>query len=68
MTIKIIIRKNEYFLEPSKNLSVKSAMAQLDILPESFLAIRNGEILTEHEPLRDGDTVKLIPVISGGKL
>lgn len=68
MAIKIIIRQIEYFLEPSKNLSVKSAMAQLNILPESFLAIRNGEMLTEHEPLRDGDTVKLIPVISGGKL
>ena len=68
MAIKIIIRKNEYYLEPSKNLSVKSAMAELNILPESYLAIREGEILTEHESLRNGDIVKLIPVISGGAL
>ena len=68
MAIKIIIRKNEYFLAPSKNLSVRSAMAELNILPESYLAIRDGEILTEHEPLRNGDIVKLIPVISGGEL
>ena len=66
MTIKIIIRDNEYLLEPSKNLSVKRAMVQLNILPESYLAIRDGELLTEHEPLRNGDTIKLIPVISGG--
>lgn len=66
MAIKIIIRNNDYFIEPSKNLSVKAAMAQLNILPESYLAIREGEILTEHEPLRNGDIVKLIPVISGG--
>ena len=68
MAIKIIIRKNEYYLEPSKNLSVKRAMAELNILPESYLAIRDGEILTEHESLRNGDIVKLIPVISGGAL
>lgn len=66
MAIKIIIRNNDYFIGPSKNLSVKGAMAQLNILPESYLAIREGEILTEHEPLRNGDIVKLIPVISGG--
>jgi sulfur carrier protein ThiS len=66
MSIKLIIRNEEHFLEPMKNLSVKKAMEHLEILPEAYLAIRNGEILVEHEHLLDGDIIKFIPVISGG--
>jgi sulfur carrier protein ThiS len=66
MSIKLIIRKEEYIIEPAKNLSVKKAMEHLNILPEAYLAVRNGEILIEHEHLHDGDIIKFVPVISGG--
>jgi sulfur carrier protein ThiS len=64
MTIKLILRKDEYFLE--KNLSLKQALKELGLLPESYLAMRNGEVLTEDQILREGDVINLIAVISGG--
>ena len=36
------------------------------ISPQAVLAVRNGQLITEDEMLRDGDVVELISVISGG--
>ncbi len=65
MTIKLILRKKEYELE-GKTITVKEAMEQLDLSPEMYLLVRNGELLTERDVLRDGDLVKIVAVISGG--
>jgi sulfur carrier protein ThiS len=35
-------------------------------VPESVIAIRDGEMITDDEVLRSGDVVKLVAVISGG--
>lgn len=66
MPIKFIIRKKEYSLE-EKAIQVKLALKQLDLSPESYLLVRDGELLNENDLLRDGDIVKVIAVISGGK-
>jgi sulfur carrier protein ThiS len=42
------------------------ALKKSNILPESVIATRNGELLTEDEILKDGDEVVLVSVISGG--
>jgi sulfur carrier protein ThiS len=47
-------------------MTLLSSLTKLEILPETVLAIRNGEMLTEDEILRDGETINLIEVISGG--
>lgn len=65
MSIKFIIRKKEYFLE-EKAIQVKLALKQLELSPESYLLVREGELLNENDVLRDGDTIKVIAVISGG--
>jgi sulfur carrier protein ThiS len=44
-----------------------SALRKSDIVPESVIATRDGEMILEDEILKDGDVVKLISVISGGK-
>ena len=65
MAIKLILRKKEYELE-GKTLKVKQALQQLDLSPEAYLLVRNGELLNENDVLRDGDVVKIVAVISGG--
>ena len=62
--ITINYRKEVYIFQ--KTLSVKQVFENLDLSPESHLMIRAGEMLTEKDRLKDGDVVKVIPVISGG--
>ena len=66
MTIKIIIRKKEIELEYSNYFTVNKALKQLELLPEAYLVVRDGELLVEKDLLNDGDTIKLVPVVSGG--
>jgi sulfur carrier protein len=64
MAVKMILRKKEYELEAKGTL--KDALKQLNLSPEAYLAMRNGEMITEDEVLKDGDVIQLIAVISGG--
>ena len=66
MAIIFILRKQEIPLEIEKTLMVKEALERLGYSCETHLVVRDGELLNDNEPLRDGDRVKLIPVISGG--
>ncbi|MFH2040050.1 MAG: MoaD/ThiS family protein [Chloroflexota bacterium] len=62
--VTVKIRDNVFEIRPG--MTLLSSLTELDILPETVLAIRNGEMLTEDEILRDGETINLIEVISGG--
>jgi sulfur carrier protein ThiS len=66
MAIIFILRKQEIALEIEKPLMVKEALERLGYSGETHLVVRDGELLNENEHLRDGDRVKLVPVISGG--
>ena len=66
MTVKLILRDKEVEVKPGMNLL--DSLRKADILPESVIATRNGEMILEDEILKDGDVVKLIAVISGGNL
>jgi sulfur carrier protein ThiS len=66
MTVKVILKNKEILIEDTKNLTVSKVLKKLGLLPETYLCIRNGELLTESEMVRNGDTIRLIPVISGG--
>ena len=65
MPITLVLRKKEYQLEGT--LTVREALEKLALSPETHLVVRNGELLNEREPLKNGDQVKLVPVISGGR-
>jgi sulfur carrier protein len=52
--------------EARPGMTVRHTLEKLDIEPESVLATRGGELLTDDEILNDGDEVKLVAVISGG--
>ena len=62
--VKLILRNNEYEVKPG--MTLLSALEKIDVIPESVIATRNGEMILEDEILKDGDVVKLIAVISGG--
>ncbi len=64
MAITLIVRKQEYQIEGT--VTVKEALHQLGLSTETHLAVKDGTLINENEVLRDGDTVKLVAVISGG--
>ncbi|MCA1900529.1 MAG: MoaD/ThiS family protein [Chloroflexi bacterium] len=64
MIAKLILRDKVY--EVKAGMSLLSALRKIDVLPESVIAVRDGEMITDDEILRPGDEVKLVAVISGG--
>ena len=64
MPVKLILRDKEYEVKPG--MTLLSALQKNNILPESVIATRAGEMILEDEILKDGDVIKLIAVISGG--
>ena len=64
--VKLILRETEYEVKPG--MTLLSSLEKCNILPESVIATRNGEMILEDEILKDGDVVKLVAVISGGSV
>ena len=64
MSVKLFLRDKVVEVKPGMNLL--SSLQKADILPESVIATKNGELILEDEILKDGDEVRLISVISGG--
>ena len=63
--VKLILRNKEYEVKPG--MTLLSALHKIDVVPESVIATREGEMILEDEILKDDDVVKLIAVISGGQ-
>ncbi len=64
MPVILIYRKQK--LEIEGTITVRDALKQLGLSPESHLVIRNGELLNENDTLRNGEEVKIVSAISGG--
>jgi sulfur carrier protein len=64
MVAKLILRDKVYEVRPG--MSLLDALKKNNIVPESVIAVRDGEMITDDEILRPGDEIKLIAVISGG--
>ena len=47
-------------------MTLLSALEHIDVLPESVIATREGEMILEDEILHDQEVIKLVAVISGG--
>ena len=62
--VKLILRDKEYEVKPG--MTLLSALQKIEVVPESVIATRQGEMILDDEILKDGDVVKLIAVISGG--
>jgi sulfur carrier protein len=64
--VKLILRNKEYEVKPG--MTLLSALQKISVIPESVIAIRDGEMILDDEILKDGDVVKLVAVISGGSM
>ncbi len=64
MTVKLTFRDKEHEVKPG--MTLLDSLKKINMLSESVIATRNGEMILDDEILKDGDVVKLIAVISGG--
>jgi sulfur carrier protein ThiS len=62
--VTLQLRDQEFQVRPG--MALIDALKKIGILPESVLATRAGQLITEDELLLDGQVIKLISVISGG--
>jgi sulfur carrier protein ThiS len=62
--VKLVLRKKE--IEVKAGMTLLSALEKAQILPETVLATRDGELILEDEILKDGEVIRLVAVISGG--
>jgi sulfur carrier protein ThiS len=63
---KLILRNKEF--EVRAGMTLLAALKKINVVPESVIATKNGEMILEDEILKDGDLIKLIMVISGGSM
>ena len=64
MTVKLILRDKEF--EVKSGMTLLDSLKKLNIVPESVIVTRAGEMILDDEILKDGEVVRLIAVISGG--
>ena len=64
MPVKLTYRDKKFEL-PS-GMTVRDAIKKVGLSPETILATRKGQLLTDDELLREDDQIKLVAVISGG--
>lgn len=64
MTVKLVLRGKEH--EVKAGMTLLDSLRRANILPESVLAVRNGQMIVEDEILREGEVIRLVAVISGG--
>lgn len=62
--VLVTLRKQKWEVEPGK--SARKIMEELDLNPENFLTIRNGDLVDDSVRLQAGDHLRLVAVISGG--
>jgi sulfur carrier protein len=61
-----IIKTREKELTDRGNRPLYRIMQDLNLSPQAYLAVRNGELLTGDDRIEDGDVVELVSVVSGG--
>jgi sulfur carrier protein ThiS len=64
-TTATLVLRGERFEAPS-GMTIRSALQRHGISPESVIATRDGQMVTDDEHLAPGDEIKLVAVISGG--
>jgi len=67
MKIKIYLEREAKELEIEFNgKNIKDLLKQLNLDWSRFVIVKNGEIVTEDEEIKEGDYIKILDVVSGG--
>ncbi len=64
--MKVVLRNPRRELELDGVRRVSDLFKRLELVSESYLAIREGELLTTDDTVAHEDVIELRPVISGG--
>ena len=64
--MRVRLRNPDREVEVSGPKTVRSLLAELDIVPEAVLVIRDATLLTRDEALNETDELEVRPVLSGG--
>ena len=64
--MKVKLRNPDRTLDVSGPKTVQALLAELQIVPEAVLVIRDATLLTRDEALQESDEVEVRPVLSGG--
>ena len=60
------LRNPDREVEVAGGRSVRDVLDELDVHPDTVLVIREGELVTRHDRVAEGDEIEVRPVISGG--
>lgn len=66
MKVVLEVQGKTRHLELEAPVTIEQALHKIGVRPSEFITVLNGEIVTELEPLKDGDKIKLLKVWSGG--
>ena len=64
--IKVELEGNLVDVKVKGMNKVSDVISKLGISVEEYIALLNGEVVTEHESVSSGDTLKFVRVWSGG--
>lgn len=64
MVTRVIFHKKEYEVRPGTTILM--AIEKLEIQPEAVIPVKNGKLVDQDEIIQQGDTIRLVAVISGG--
>lgn len=62
--VTVIYRDRTWEVKPGS--TVRHIIQQAGLNPESILVVRNGKLVNEATLTENGDTIKLVAVVSGG--
>jgi sulfur carrier protein ThiS len=62
--VTVVYREKTWEVRPGS--TVRHIVEQAGINPESVLAVREGKLINDATLTEDGDTIKLVAVVSGG--
>ena len=64
MPVELVLRDQKY--QVTAGQTIRQALENLDIIPETVLPVRQGKLVAEDEILKEGESIRLVAVISGG--
>jgi len=65
MSIEVLYRGKVIVIQ-EKELTAGELLKRLGLSPASSLVIKNGEVVTERERIKEGDNIRVVNAISGG--
>jgi sulfur carrier protein len=64
--MRVVLRNQGRHVELTGRRRVRDLLAELGVIPETVLVIRDRELLTADDLVQEDDVIELRPVISGG--